>query len=180
MANEEKIMGLINIAGLMVATIFMQSATPRCDGDAYKAFDFWVGTWDVFSVGGPQDGGLAGTNRITKKENGCLVLEEWTGSDGSTGQSYNYYDPARDKWRQVWVSAGAVIDYEGGLDEAGTMRLEGTITYRGGKTAPFKGTWTSQKDGSVLQDFRQYSDKSEKWEPWFTGRYVRQAAPREN
>ena len=146
--------------------------TPPCSSERFRAFDFWVGEWDVFTP----DGQKAGENVITIEENGCLLLERWTSAQGGTGQSYNYVDLATGKWRQVWVSAGAVIDYEGGLDEDGAMALEGEIAYPNGTTAPFTGVWTLQDDGSVRQHFRQYNAETDEWADWFIGIYRKKAA----
>ena len=140
-----------------------------CESAPYNAFDFWLGEW---TVTGP-DGNVAGTNSITKEEGGCLIVERWTSARGTTGQSYNYYNPGRQVWRQVWVSPGAVIDYEGGLDETGAMVLEGGITYRGGQTHDFRGTWTPNEDGTVRQHFEQYNEEAGEWGDWFTGTYTR-------
>ena len=74
------------------------------------------------------------------------------------------------------MSQGAFIDYSGGLDEAGVMRLEGEITYnRTGLSFPFRGAWTLNEDNSVTQDFTQYNPDTDAWDPWFTGVYKRQS-----
>lgn len=141
-----------------------------CDTPAHHAFDFWIGEWEVFAP----DGTKAGENSITREEYGCLLLERWTSSSGTTGQSYNFLDPATDKWRQVWVSNSAVIDYAGRLNETGAMRLEGHITYRNGAPpVPFRGEWTPNADGTVTQHFEQQDPATGAWNPWFTGTYVR-------
>jgi len=140
---------------------------PPCQSEIYHAIDFWLGEWEVF---GPKDA-KAGDNSITRQEYGCLLLEKWVNTGGQTGQSYNFYDLTTDKWRQIWVSAGAVIDYSGGLNENGAMVLEGTIGYPNGLKAPFKGTWTLNEDGTVTQYFQQYNAKTEEWDDWFTGTY---------
>jgi hypothetical protein len=140
---------------------------PPCQEDVYRAFDFWLGTWDVTTP----DGQTAGVNVISKQENGCLLLEEWASAGGSTGQSYNFYDPGLKKWRQVWVSGGATIDYAGGLNDDDAMVLEGDIHYRNGTKFPFRGTWTPNDDGSVTQYFQQYNPETEEWADWFTGIY---------
>ncbi|MFQ5563692.1 MAG: hypothetical protein ACE5FO_09000, partial [Parvularculaceae bacterium] len=98
-----------------------------------RAFDFWTGDWEVYNLKGEK----AGENSITIEENGCLLVERWKGSGGGTGQSYNFVDLATGEWRQVWVSAGATIDYSGGLNEEGAMVLEGEISYRNGKKRRF-------------------------------------------
>lgn len=138
-----------------------------CTTDLYRAFDFWLGTWQVTDANGV----VQGTNRITAEEGGCLVLERWTSNTGGTGQSYNYVDPETGNWRQVWVSAFGNIDYKGGLTDSGSMRLEGEITYRNGSSFPFTGEWTPQEDGTVRQYFEQYNSETDAWDPWFLGIY---------
>ena len=146
-------------------------ATPNpCEAEPYRAFDFWLGAWDVFTT----DGKKAGTNIISKEEYGCLLVEKWTNIQGVTGQSYNFYDPGLKKFRQIWVSRGATIDYAGGLNDAGEMVLEGDINYHSGGGSPFRGTWTLQDDGSVRQYFQQYNSETDKWDDWFTGIYKKQ------
>ncbi len=151
---------------------------PPCSDPVFHEFDFWVGEWDVY---GPK-GNLAGTNSIRKEEYGCLLTEHWVNTGGQTGQSYNFVDLATGKWRQVWVSAGATIDYSGGLNDAGEMVLEGNIGYGAGQPgngAKFRGTWTPNEDGSVTQYFQQYDDKKGEWTDWFTGTYKRKPKPSE-
>ncbi len=175
-------MKLLNIValGLLVASggtalRAQQSQTPPpspCKTDpAFKAFDFWVGTW---KVSGRQNGQYAGENTISKIEGECALLEEWSGTGGSTGKSVNYYNPVTGKWRQLWLSGGAyAIDIEGGLKD-GSMVLEGTIWYYASNQAvPFRGTWTPNEDGSVRQFFEQESAETGEWQPWFDGLYVR-------
>ena len=148
------------------------SAAP-CTSAAYHAFDFWIGDWDVFAPNGQK----AGENSITRAEYGCLLLEHWTDTNNITGQSYNIYNPGTDKWRQVWVSGGSLIDYSGGLTETGSIRLEGTIAYQaGGPALPFRGEWTPNADGTVTQHFEQGDPATGTWSDWFVGTYVRKVA----
>lgn len=149
-------------------------ATPPafpCEADdAFAAFDFWVGHWDVHTA----DGQLAGSNRISRAERGCVLLEQWAGAGGSTGMSINYLDRVSGEWVQSWHAAGgSQINIRGELTDAG-MLLEGTIHYIGnGTTAPFRGLWTLLDDGRVRQFFEQSNDGGETWVPWFEGFYTR-------
>jgi hypothetical protein len=146
------------------------SPPPPCDDVVYHQFDFWIGDWNVYD----QAGNLAGTNSIQPAEQGCLLIEHWINTGGGTGQSYNFFDPGTGKWRQIWVNAGGVIDYSGGLTDTGSMLLEGEIRNRGGAgMAPFTGEWTLNADGSVTQHFRQQDTETGEWSDWFVGRYVR-------
>ena len=143
------------------------------DIEGFSDFDFWVGEWDVFDN---NSGNRAGENSIQKMEDGCMLLESWSGGGGATtGTSINYYNPVTREWRQVWVSGGAyAIDIVGGL-RSGSMVLEGSIYNFAGAVWNFRGTWTPNDDGSVRQFFEQFNHDSEVWEPWFDGRYVRKS-----
>lgn len=145
---------------------------PCEEGEHYGDFDFWVGDWDVY---GSNDQ-IAGSNRISRVENGCALEELWTGASGVTGRSLNFYDPHKNKWRQHWVSAtGLLIDIEGNLVD-GSMVLVGKVFYPGtGQQADFRGSWTLLEDGRVRQFFEQHDVETDKWNPWFEGFYVRQA-----
>ncbi len=141
-----------------------------CTEPEFRAFDFWLGKWDVTDNA---TGNVAGKNSITQLEAGCMLLESWAGAGGGTGTSVNYYNPVEKKWRQLWISAGRYsIDISGGL-EGQAMRLEGSIYPFAGAAARFRGTWTPNADGSVGQFFEQYDEDSQAWTVWFDGRYVR-------
>jgi hypothetical protein len=98
-----------------------------------------------------------------------LLTEHWLGSQGGTGQSYNFYDVTTKNWRQVWVSPGVIIDTVGGWED-GAMRMEGEISYQSNATrAPFRARWTPQPDASVLQEFHQLNAETDEWDTWFIG-----------
>lgn len=151
-----------------------QPPTPCLDDERFQAFDFWVGEWDVHLANGT----LAGTNRIEKAEQGCVLIERWTSANGGTGRSINYFDAAEGEWVQVWNAAGGTqIDIRGGMTDAG-MLLEGRIHYvTNGTTAPFRGLWTPLPDGRVRQFFEQSNDGGTSWTPWFEGFYARRIHP---
>ena len=143
---------------------------PACETDPRSSeFDFWLGTWEVHV-----NGQKAGENTITKEEGGCLVLEKWTDVNGGTGQSYNYFNPDTEQWRQVWVSNYMAIDYVGGLTEDGSMELVGEVTFfHNEQTNKFLGRWTLQDDGTVKQYFEQFDEQKGEMVPVFTGIYSR-------
>lgn len=146
-----------------------QQSAPCEDDERFREFDFWIGHWEVTTG----QGQFAGTNRIEKEEQGCMLRESWTSRNGGTGTSMNYFDPAKGKWVQVWVAAaGYSIWLEGGLED-GAMHLVGTIVGLDGTSGPLRGTWTPLPDGRVRQFFEQSNDEGETWEPWFDGYYKR-------
>lgn len=142
-----------------------------CEQDAsFRAFDFWIGDWEVRSANGQ----LQGHNSIRSAERGCAITEHWTSASGSTGMSINYLDRTTDQWVQVWVAdGGSQIVISGSLTDAG-MSLAGTLTdVRDRSTVPLRGLWTPLEDGRVRQFFEQSNDGGETWVPWFEGFYSR-------
>lgn len=145
-----------------------------CAGEPYRAFDFWLGNWQVTQA----DGQVAGHNTITVEQQGCVLVERWQGSQGGTGVSLNFYDPLAQQWRQVWVSPGVQIDIAGGMAD-GSMVLEGHIRYLAeSRSVPFRGTWKALPDGRVRQYFEE-SREPGVWVPWFEGYYSREGMPPE-
>jgi len=136
-----------------------------------RQFDFWVGTWDVYSPSGQK----VGTNRIEKLERGYLLLENWASVGNSTGKSMNYYDASEKKWKQLWVDAGGDIIKTAGRFERGAMRLRGEHIFKTGKKRPFKLTFTPNADGSVRQLCEESTDGGKTFKTWFDGKYVRAA-----
>jgi hypothetical protein len=147
------------------------AATPPCAAAAFREFDFWAGEWDVRDAGGK----TAGVNRITREENGCVLVERWQSASGGTGQSYNYYDPAARRWKQLWVGLNILLHMEGGISE-GRMRLEGPLQYLGqDRVTILRGTWTPLPDGRVRQHFEESEDDGSTWTTWFDGYYTRRS-----
>lgn len=144
-----------------------------CEHDeAFRAFDFWAGEWDVHVA----SGAYAGSNVIEAEQRGCVLVERWHSATGGTGMSINYLDKATDEWVQVWNdSGGNQINIRGGLSDEG-MLLIGTIHYVASDTTlPFRGLWTPMPDGRVRQFFEQSGDDGKTWSAWFEGFYSRKS-----
>ena len=113
---------LLLVPLFQVQTGQAETSDPPCSDQAFRDFDFWLGRWEVHTASGE----LAGHNEIQSAERGCVLTETWQGSRGGTGRSLNYYSPIEDRWHQLWVSPGVIIDVAGGLSDQG-MVLTGTI-----------------------------------------------------
>jgi hypothetical protein len=153
----------------VIATCFIGGcASAACEDPAYRQFDFWVGDWQVHTP----DGKLAGTNRITREYEGCVLHERYTTPRGYSGESLNTYDPAREVWHQTWVdNEGSLLLLEGRLID-GRMRLEGQNAAKDGKVTKHRITWSPNADGSVRQ-FWESTDAAGQWITAFDGRYTR-------
>lgn len=137
-----------------------------CATEDHRAFDFWVGAWEVRNP----EGEVVGENRISRVAGGCGLLEEWRGAGGTTGVSINRYDPDRDRWVQHWVGGGGLLlELAGGIRD-GSMVLSGEREAEGG-TVVDRITWTPMEGDVVRQLWELSRDGGESWEVVFDGRY---------
>ncbi len=121
------------------------------------------------------NGAFAGRNTIEPGAADCALHEHWRSAAGSTGHSLNFVDPQDGRWRQIRLGANHRIDCDGGLNARGQMILTGEITYYGAdsaRTLAFRGAWTPQSDGAVVQHFQQWDSEAETWSRWALLTYV--------
>lgn len=141
--------------------------TKPCMEPSNREFDFWIGHWQVHTP----DGKLAGTNRIEREYDGCVLHERYRTGHGYSGESLNVYDGARHKWHQTWVdNEGLLLLLEGGLVD-GSMVLEGDVSGKDGKVTHHRITWTPNPDGSVRQHWESLNE-NKGWDTQFDGRYT--------
>jgi hypothetical protein len=94
------------------------NAHVTADDPAFRAFDFWVGSWEARTP----DGVLQGHNRIEIVLGGAAIVERWTGATGYTGTSLNRYDRGAGTWRQTWVDdTGAIVEFVDGVAADGRL-----------------------------------------------------------
>ncbi|MCI0407465.1 MAG: hypothetical protein L0191_02685 [Acidobacteria bacterium] len=152
----------------MLAWQAAPAAPAPCAGAEYRQFDFWLGEWEVES-----GGKRAGTNRITRIQGGCALLEDWTGAEGTTGMSLNLYDPANKKWHQMWIdSDGLALFLEGELKDGKMTLASGPMPTRDGQVSRHRITWSSLPEGRVRQLWEQSTDQGRSWSVVFEGIYV--------
>ncbi len=145
-----------------------QSPPPPCTAAEHRAFDFWVGEWNVHGANGK----LAGTNSIKREIGGCVLHERYDTGRGYSGESFNIYDAPRKVWHQTWVdSAGLLLLLEGGIRD-GKMVLEGQTTGNDGKITKHRIAWTPNPDGSVRQLWESTAPNGD-WAVAFDGKYTR-------
>ena len=160
------VLGAVTLA--ISAPLLAQSSPPSCMAVEHRAFDFWIGEWNVRSANGK----LAGTNSIKREIGGCVLHERYDTGRGYSGESFNIYDEPRKVWHQTWVdSAGLLLLLEGGFRD-GKMVLEGQTIGADGKMTKHRITWTPNPDGSVRQ-FWESTDLKGEWIVAFDGQYTR-------
>ncbi len=76
----------------------------------YRQFDFWIGEWEVQTTGGQP----AGKSSVQLILGDCVIFENWTGTFGMNGKSFNIYNATRRQWQQTWVNdRGIITEYAG-------------------------------------------------------------------
>jgi hypothetical protein len=127
--------------------------------DPARQFDFWVGTWECRDASGK----LAGTNVIRKILGGAVLEESWSGVSGSKGRSFNIHDAATGRWHQTWVDdSGLLLLLDGGLQEDGSMVLQGERPREGG-VSRHRIRWTPLEGGRVRQVWDASDDGGASW-----------------
>jgi len=151
---------------LAVLSLPVLAHAGACDGADHRAFDFWIGDWDVTNAANDKHT----HNLITREYDGCVIHEHYTGPKGYTGESFNVFDATRKVWHQTWVdSQGTLLTLEGGLHD-GKMILEGQTVDKDGHAAKQRITWTPNADGSVRQ-FWESAKPDGSWAVSFDGLY---------
>jgi hypothetical protein len=140
-----------------------------CPAAESRQFDFWVGDWDVSD---PQ-GQLVGRNTIKLILHDCVLSENWEGSQGGSGKSFNLYSATDRKWHQFWVDArGGMLNLAGAFAN-GAMVLEGEQTGASGAPVLHRITWRKLDADRVSQVWDASKDGGATWKVLFDGIYVR-------
>jgi len=144
-----------------------------CDSDAhYREFDFWLGEWDVRPAGSEQ---LAGQSKIERILGNCVVLENWTGSAGGSGKSFNVYDATTKRWEQIWVDAfGSLTKYSGGMKD-GAMDYFADSVNPQGKPIRLHLQFFKVSDDKVRQFSQISSDGGKTWSVQYDFIYSRKS-----
>lgn len=150
---------------------------PTCDAPAHRAFDFWLGEWDVYVSGAET---LAGRSTIAREDAGCVITEHWRSQRAQySGRSLNIYERISGHWEQFWVdSTGDITHFVGGPFERG-MRLVAEDDVGPNNAAPVfnRMTFTPNPDGSVRQHGEQSVDRGATWTTTYDFTYRRRPQP---
>lgn len=154
---------------LHTALATAQDGNGPCTSAAHGQFDFWIGSWNVFTP----DGKPAGHNTITRILDGCVVFENWKSAGSAfAGQSFNTWDPVAQTWNQTWVDTSGATIYFSGTRVDNVMTLSGERSDSEGKLFD-RMSYTINSDGTVRQHWQQSRDGKD-WKTVFDGLYRKQ------
>lgn len=131
-------------------------------------FNFWLGEWDVTI-----QGEKIADSRISSIEGNCIILEQYSQSDGYTGESFNFYNPISGKWRQVWVDKEHNISEFSGEYHDNAIYYEGATYSSNGIKVLRKMTLFNLGPDKVRQLSQRSTDNGKTWNVNYDFLYVR-------
>ncbi len=171
MQSQHFLVGLLAV--ILAGNSWSQSNTSTpvpCSSELYKAFDFWLGDWEVYSNA---DGVLQGLDTIVKQNNDCLLYQHWRQQTDAykpagalnrlEGRSVSMFDT--EVWRQVWTdNGGTFMPLKGGLVD-GNMVL--TSEFDNPSWPIYKWHWEPQSDGTIYNYGFVSTNQGETWNKYF-------------
>jgi hypothetical protein len=139
---------------------------PTADDPRFRAFDFWVGSWEART----EDGVLQGHNRIELVLGGAAIVERWTGATGYRGTSLNRWDRGSQTWRQTWVDdQGEVVEFVDGTAGDGRVVFQALAADGGRRRLTFE----DRGPDAFRQLSEQSADDGATWTVEYDFRYRR-------
>jgi tetratricopeptide (TPR) repeat protein len=156
-----------------ILDIFKSNSSPCTNNDSYKKLNFFIGIWDVFT--GPGYSQKVGTDTVRLQPGGCALFESFRYlSTGYTGQSFNFFDRATNKYRHHWAGVnGDIIMYEETASGENWITLFAVTTTQnntGLMNKRMKMTY-NPADGSVHQFIEESRDLGKTWTVDFDAMY---------
>jgi hypothetical protein len=143
-------------------------AKPACATPIHRAFDYWVGEWNVLDTAGTK----IAESSIERVAAGCAIRETWKPLNGPQGVSISWYEPTDSLWHQQWVGGSGWNAWFDGGPEDGVMHLT-TKSNPSNPTAPrFRMIYTQPRTGVVRQTLYLSRDDGATWAVNFVGDYV--------
>lgn len=149
---------------------FSQNNQPPCSAPEASQFDFWVGSWELYTADT-----ITGTNNIYKIMDGCTVQENFESpKSGYTGKSWSVYDPKGKQWQQTWVDNQGAFIYLTGKFEDGKMTLF-TLPKKtpNGKEIVFRMLFSNISKESFDWDWDSSTDNGATWKSGWHIHYKR-------
>ncbi|MBS1512113.1 MAG: hypothetical protein JST86_14790 [Bacteroidetes bacterium] len=156
---------LLTLVAVCIFTTLSAQKT-ACSDTQCRAFDFWVGNWEVFAKNGKK----AGDSKISLILDSCVVLEEWTSANAQKGviykgKSFNTYNAASHQWQQTWVdNTGSTTEFLRGVATSGQIIFYAdNVPSVNGKAFMRRLTFTKLNDNEVRQWGEKSDDNGQTW-----------------
>jgi hypothetical protein len=144
---------------LLPGALFAQQPRPaRCTTPDHRAFDFWVGEWEVSDSSGK----VVAASSIKLQAAGCAIMEHWQPIGQPDGVSISWLEPIDHQWHQRWVGGdGWITSFTGGMVGQSMVLNDDQATPQGGGKGRMR--YTVLPDGRVRQAVESSSDGGKTW-----------------
>ena len=135
------------------------TTAPRVvDAKSLEQLAFWLGTWNVTDA----DGNELGSSVVSRDNQEHVIVEIWTGLDGSTGTGKNLFDPDSSLWIQNFRGSAKTYNLAGEYDGK-SLRMSGDIRSDGKRSQDFQWMLTKLDDGRLKRTMKTSSDGGTSW-----------------
>ena len=138
-----------------------------------RQLDYWLGTWTVAAPGS----GPNATSKVTLSLDQCLVVENWDGGRGHSGQNTFAYSPEDKNWFGMFAdNEGRVHIFTSGKISSGSAEFQGTSRGANGEAVLNRVKIVRQSPSKVEQTWEKSTDNGKNWNVVFRGEYSRSAS----
>ena len=154
----------------LTATSLAATSSAPCANTEHKEFDFWLGNW---KIGAPGSSATA-HSVVTASLDQCLIVENWDGGRGHSGQNLFGYSADDNTWYGMFAdNEGRVHVFTSGKVSAGAAEFEGTSRGQNGETVLNRVQIVRQDPNRVEQTWQKSTDNGKTWNTVFRGEYSR-------
>ena len=133
-----------------------------------RQLDFWLGNWTV-TAGGPS----AATSTVSLALDQCLLVENWDGGRGHSGENIFAYSPEEKTWYGMFAdNTGRVHILSDGKVASGIAEFRGTSHGPKGERVLNKVRVVRIDANRVEQTWQKSTDNGNTWTTEFRGEYT--------
>jgi|SRR5271154_2561013 len=148
---------------------FSADATPPCANPESRQLDFWLGDW---TVGGPGAGSDA-VSKVYLSLDRCLLIENWDGGRGHTGQNTFAYSSDDGSWHGMFADNRGRVHVFEGKAAADAVEFVGPSRGPQGEADLNRVRIVRVGPDKVEQIWEKSSDHGDTWTTEFRGEYQR-------
>jgi hypothetical protein len=160
------------LIGLPLATNCLGStaASPCATNPENQQLDYWLGSWKIGAEG--SSGNAHSTVALSLDQ--CLVVENWDGGRGHSGQNTFGYSADDKSWYGLFAdNEGRVHVFTSGKVLSDSAEFEGKSRGPNGQTVLNRVKITRLSPNKVTQTWEKSSDNGATWNVVFRGEYIR-------
>lgn len=168
------ILFLVALGTCLVTTSFGATVGETCaTNPESRQLDYWVGTWTVGAAGS----GPNAVSKVTLSLDQCLVVENWNGGRGHSGQNTFAYSPDDKNWYGMFAdNRGRVHVFTSGKISSGSAEFQGTSHGPKGEIVLNRVSIVRRSQNQVEQIWEKSTDNGVSWNVVFRGEYSRTGA----